>query len=512
MTRRSWFTPALVFVLLLALLLTWAIGTPLFGAPDEPAHLFKAYGTAHGQATGEVITEELSNIRRFDVPDELGFSAGIMCWVFQPDVSVGCETPDRAPAGESTAAVYPPFWYAIVGGGARALGQDTSQRAYRAIAASLCAALVALSVGFALRSRARRFTPLVLLGLPPMALFLAGSVNPSGFEIAGFVLLWTMCLHVDHERAPTAFGGALVGGLVAMLLMSRFASAIWVAAGAAVVVLLLGITGLKRFLNRSFLVPALGLSGAAVVLLLAWSRYADAQAEDPRLATDAPLGDVIRASWERTPGYLRQMIGILGWLDAQLPGYVYLLFAIFTAVAVVGVVRARDVRLLLATVAVCIGVIVVPIVINVVSAHSAGLIWQGRYTLPLFAMLVLLGMLGWQRSVERRQGDEGDEGDEGDRSGDERAALFVSVVAVTCFAVAEVAGFWQMLRRFAVGSNGKIWLDDPLGWRPSIAPMPLIALNAVLVVALSVVVVLASRRGSEDPFPPAAAASEPLSR
>lgn len=478
MTRRPWFVPGVVFVLLLGLLLTWTIGTPLFGAPDEPAHLYKAYGTAHGQATGERLTEELSNIRRFDVPEEMGQSPNIMCWIFQAEMPVGCETPGHIGAGESTAAVYPPFWYGIVGGGARVLGQDTSQRAYRAVAGALCAALLAAAVAMALRSSARRFTPLLLLGLTPMTLFLSGSVNPNGFEVAGFLLLWVLCLHAGHERAPTALGGTLVGGLVAVLLLSRFASAIWIATGAAVVVLLLGVTGIRRFLNRQFLVPALGLSGAAVVALLAWSRYAGAEAEDPRLAIDASVGDVISASWERTPEYLRQMIGILGWLDTRLPGYVYALFAVLTLVALVGVVLARDVRLGIATLAVCAGVIVVPIAINVLSASSAGMIWQGRYTLPLFAMLSLLGMLGWQRVQQRHER----------RS----VPIVVGCIASLCFVIAEVAAFWQMLRRFSVGANGKIWLDEPLAWRPSIAPMPLIALNALLVVAVVGVVLAAA--------------------
>ncbi len=478
MTRRPWFVPGVVFVLLVGLLLTWTIGTPLFGAPDEPAHLYKAYGTAHGQATGERLTEELSNIRRFDVPEEMGQSPDINCWVFQAEVSVACESPARVGAGISTAAVYPPFWYGIVGGGARLLGQDTSQRAYRAVAGVLCAALLAVAVAVALRSPSRRFAPLVLLGLTPMTLFLAGSVNPNGFEVAGFVLLWVLCLHAGHERAPTAFGGTVVGGLVAILLLSRFASAIWVSTGAAVVLLVLGVSGLRRFLNRRFLVPALGLGGLAVVMLLAWSRYAGAEAEDPRLATEASVGEVIRASWERTPEYLRQMVGILGWLDTRPPVFVYWLVAITTVVALVGVVLAREVRLGLAALAVCAGVIVVPIAVNVLSAESAGMIWQGRYTLPLFSMLTLLGMLGWQRTSERD---------------DSRATpLVVGLVTATCFVIAEVAAFWQMLRRFTVGASGKIWLDEPLPWRPAIAPMPLIALNAVLVVAVAVVVVCAA--------------------
>jgi hypothetical protein len=470
-----------IFVVLLGLLLTWTIGTPLFAAPDEPAHLYKAYGTAHGQATGTPISEELPNFRRFDVPEEMGQSPGAMCWIFQPEVPVSCETPGRSPAGESTAAVYPPFWYGLVGGGARLLDQDTSQRAYRAIGAALCAALIAAAIAVARRSRAGSTTPLLLLGLAPMTLFLSGSVNPNGFEVAGFLLLWALCLHAGHERAPTRLGGSLVGAIAAMLLLSRFASAIWLLAGAVVMAVVLGVAGLRRFLVRPFLVPAFGITGSAVVVLLAWSRYAGAQAEDPRHATDESTWEIVRTSLDRTPEYLRQMIGILGWLDTRLPWFVYLLFAIVTAVALTGVVMARDTRLLTATALVAAGVIVVPIAVNVLAAGSAGLFWQGRYTLPLFAMLSVLGMSGWQRWLDRRPAEIG-----------RRVSVGIGVVVASCFVVAEVAAFWQMLRRFSVGASGKVWLDEPLPWRPSVAPLTLIAINAVLVVVLAVLVVMSA--------------------
>lgn len=498
MTRHRWRYPALVFALLWALLLTWTIGTPLFAAPDEPGHLYKAYATAHFQTIGEPIDDALSNIRRYDVPAEMGVPPNIRCFVFLEDVSAGCVEPGTVGAGESTAAVYPPFWYALVGGGARLVDQATSQRTYRAMAGALCAMLVTAAFVAVRRSRSRRFAPLLLLGLTPMALFLSASVNPNGFEVAAFVLLWALCLHAGHPRAPTARGGLVVGALLAMVLCSRVTSIMWVLAGTVVVVLALGGTGVRPFLNRRFLVPALGLAALAELSTVVWTRWAGAEIEDPRIATELTTSEVISTTWRNTPEYLRQMIGILGWLDTRLPWFVYLLFAIFTAVVVAGVVWSRDRRLIVAAVAAIGGVIVIPFAINITSAASAGIIWQGRYTLPLYASLSLLGILGWTAV--------------GDRRPDLRLGTAVGVVAVVCFAVAEVAAFWQMLRRFSVGAGGKIWLVQPLGWSPAIAPMLLIALNACLVGVLSVVLVRAAAVDPGDLFPIGADPSDPNAR
>ncbi len=468
-----------MFTILTGLLITWAVATPLFASPDEAAHLYKAYATAHGEMLGEPIEDVSTNIRRFDVPDEMGQPRNISCFVFRAEVSAGCVERERSAAGESTAAVYPPFWYGIVGGGARLLGADTSQRVYRAVAAALCAALIAAAFAVARRSRARALTPLLLLGLTPMTLFLSGSVNPNGFEIAAFLLLWALCLHLDHPAASTITGGLLAGGLAAVTLLSRFAAAVWVVAACVVVGLLLGRAGLRRFANRRFLAPAVGLTAASAASIVAWSAYADPIIDDSRVASSWSSWRVVIDTLSHLPKLSKQMIGVLGWLDTELPWFAYVSFAVLTAVAVAGIVLSGRRPLWLAGAAAAILLVVVPVITNVVSAPTAGLVWQGRYSLPLFAAFGVFGMLGWQEVI--------------DRSGP--AALpWVRISACGLFAIAEVAAFWQALRRFAVGAHGKIWLTEPLSWRPAVAPMALIALNALLVTGLCTVLLAATKQ------------------
>jgi Predicted membrane protein (DUF2142) len=477
---RSLWYPASLFGVLLALFLTWNMATPLFASPDEPAHLYKAYGTAHGEMLGTPIPDQPSNIRLFDVPLTMG-QPNVMCYFFVPEQPADCATGSSS-AGVSAAAVYPPFWYAIVGGGARVIDAD-DQRVYRAVAAALCAALIAAAFAFARRSSAARLSPLLFLALPPMALFLAGTVNPNGFEIAAFLLLWTLCLHISHPRAATRQSGLLVGLLVATVLLSRFASLIWVAASVVVVLLLVGWTGAKRFLNARFLVPAIGSSIAAIAALFAWSVYAGAEATDERIASDWTRSHVFTYTVRRLPEYTRQMIGVLGWLDTRMPRVTYGAFAIITLVAVIGVITSRNRRLMLATAAVFIGLATVPVIINVISAPTAGLIWQGRYALPLYAGLGVLGMIGWHETSAR---------------GGTRQIPMVRIGVSALFVVAEVAGFWQTLRRFTVGAHGKVWLDGPLAWNPPIAPLPLIAINAVIVAAFVTLVLAGTARRPFD--------------
>jgi hypothetical protein len=116
-------------------------------------------------------------------------------------------------------------------------------------------------------------SPFLLIGLTPMAVFLAGTLNPNAFEIAGFILAWSLVLHLPSARAASVRAGAIVGSLVAALLLSRFASAVWVALGALIALTIVGFNRV-RTLGWRFFGPALGLTAAALAALAAWTAYA----------------------------------------------------------------------------------------------------------------------------------------------------------------------------------------------------------------------------------------------
>jgi hypothetical protein len=87
-TRLAVFV-SIVFVALLALLATWAVAIPRFAVPDEPAHWYKAYGTATGQGIGVEFPGLPDNIREYDTPDEMGIT-DLRCYFGQPDVPAAC--------------------------------------------------------------------------------------------------------------------------------------------------------------------------------------------------------------------------------------------------------------------------------------------------------------------------------------------------------------------------------------------------------------------------------------
>lgn len=482
-TRRLVVVVAAVFALLLGVLATWVVAIPRFAVPDEPAHWYKAYGTAHGQGIGEVDDRFPDNIRAYDAPYEMGIT-DLRCYFGLPDIPASCANAitDKA---ISTAALAPPFWYAIVGGAARLLGVDTSQRAYRLIGAAICAGLIAVAFGVAAASRVRHVMPLLLVGLTPMTLFVSAGVNPNGFEITAFMLAWSLLLLVQPSTRPSALAGAAVGALAGAAIVSRFAASIWVMSGAIVVCALLGARGLRRFATARFLLPAAALVGLAVGALLWWSRSVGFEVRDDAVASDWSTGRVISYTVGALPEITQQMAGVLGWLDTELPLLAYLAVAAGALVGLVGIVASRDRHLIAATSVLILLLCIVPVLVNVITAPTAGLVWQGRYSLSLFVGFTVLGMLGWDRYVAA--------------SGRYDRARLAAVAASATFVIAEVLAFWQMLRRFTVGASGKIWLVEPLPWSPSVAPMTLIAANALLALSLVVVLLRVSTTPPLDP-------------
>ena len=433
---------------------------------------------------GDPLPGQSPNILHVDVPERMAPPIDLVCYFGQPTVPASCA---QGPHGttDTSAGTYPPFWYALVGGVVRVAGESTHQRAYRFVGALLCAASMAAALTVARRSRAGRFAPLLLLGLTPMAMFLAGGVNPNAFEIAGFALLWSLLLIHDHPRAPTALGGALVGGLAGAMLLARFASAIWLVAALVLAVVVIGRDGLRRFWTRRFVVAAGGVGGAAAALVLWWSRYAGATTDNPATALDWTSGHVVRHTVGLLPELSQEMVGVLGWLDTELPWPVYVLWAAITVVALAGVVAARQARLVVAAAVVVGGLAVVPVAVNVVSAGATGLIWQGRYSLPLFSALGVLGAIGWARASSARPA-----------VGD---AVRIGVAGA--FALGQTVAFWAALRRFTVGSAGKVWLDEPLPWRPGITPMVLVGVHLAAAVTIAVLVLRVPALTEPEPEP-----------
>ena len=237
-----------------------------------------------------------------------------------------------------------------------------------------------------------------------------------------------------------------------------------------VVVVLIGVNPRRRreLFTRGLIAWEVGPTAIALVASWLWALYARIEVKDDQLVNSLTLGSALRQSVDNWPTYMRQTIGVLGWLDTTLPSFVYAAWLAAIVVVVLIHFRTANARGIVALVALAASWLALPLIVNGFTNSRAGLTYQGRYSLPIFVGLVFLPMWGdrsavrWPRLSQR--------------------GLVGLVLALVI--VAEVGAFWQMLRRFTVGADGKVLLTGSLPWEPAVAPMVLIALNAAAMLAV----------------------------
>jgi hypothetical protein len=466
-----------LWLLLTALLSTWAMGTARYGGPDEPAHIIRAAAVASGDLRGDRAPALDAGWRVVTVPAGLG-TGDPSCFRHSADAPAVCAHPEPGQRDDvrvaTSAGTYPPLYYAVVGLTARVIGDRAHAFSYRLGGAIWCALVLTLAIARA-RRRGRGAVPLICL--PPAAWFLFGVVNPNSLEIALAVLSWIAVADLVDLPRPTPRDVAWFAVPAAIAIAIRpIAFVFWTI---AVLVVLAGRAIRMRVQGSGAMWPAVGRElradrrhwivllappAVGVAAVLVWSRWSEITVLDERTASPVAVVTAIRRSFDGTSDTLREIAGSLGWLEFSAPSVVQAMWWGIVGVSAVGGWRAARAQrsmwvgawwMIVAT------VVVFPVVFETVEAGAVGFIWQGRYSIPTAVGALVLGL--WSRPSAR---------------------LHVLLLAVV--GVAEVTTFWYTLRRYTVGIGGSRSLTDAR-WHPPLNPWLLIAMNIALVVAVGLV-------------------------
>ncbi|MFJ9441631.1 DUF2142 domain-containing protein [Kitasatospora sp. NPDC101235] len=487
--RRLW---AGAFAILFALSASWALATPIGGAPDEPAHLIRAAAVARGQVNGTevMVPHEVGGIKGHwaesgvELPriyEDLAETH--LCYAFKPWQSADCAPALKHSPGTAevttSAGRYHPAYYFAVGWPSLLLPGKTAFYLMRLMSAAICSALAASAVVTAAEWRRRSFTLFgVVAATTPMSLFMFGVVNPNGPEIAASILVWSAAVALLMNPDPELLNRRLARlGIGAVVLISiRPLGLIWLP-GAVFFALLLGSRDALRAVLRHRTTWVWG--GVALVtagLALLWSStHPDHSVFNSNLT---PLA-AARKTFDNGLTYIKQMIGYFGWLDAEPPAATLLLWSgVVVALVLLALCYARR-RDALAVLGVLAGIVVIPLVAQAMQARELGMIWQGRYLLPFAVGLPIVcaavcherlpGGFAWRRLLMLCSG---------------------------ALAVADFAGFFWALRRMTV-SNGGSFFISPAHWSPPVGWQPCVLVYAVAVVALGLLVAVPDRQGAD---------------
>ena len=482
---RVWRAFVVVWVLLSALCASWAIATPIGASPDEPAHIVKAASVARGQFIGTPSKDG----HRVTVPAYVARTQLDTCFAFHQERPAECglaplTDPGALTTSYTTAGLYNPVYYLLVGWPTLLL-HDTSGiyavRIVSGIVTSLFAAL-AFSILWGMR---RRAIPLLgfAVAVTPMLLFLGGSVNPNGIEatatLAVFVGIIAAVLDPDRSRLLSRAMIVLAGGAVAV--NTRGLSPLWVLLAILIPFVLVPWRQVVALLRRPPVIAAAAGVVLATIAALAWTVGTNSlynAVENPDQTPQSFLGvgtnplSGFFITLVRTTEYSHGLIGIFGWLDTPAPPEVFFIWS-----ALVGILLAAALVLLRSRMLVFAWVlfgafILLPPIVQAAYITGGGIIWQGRYNMPLFLCLLvgLSVVLGRRIRVERAP------------------AIWrrFGWLVVIVLAFGQVYAFENTLRRYSVTPIGSLkqFLFGTPAWAPPGGNLLwLLVFTAVVVVA-----------------------------
>ena len=217
-----------------------------------------------------------------------------------------------------------PLYYTLVGWPSLAFPDQTGWFLMRLVNAVLCSAFLA-SGAYVLFSMCRR--PLVLaaglfVGLTPLAVDLAGSVNPSGLEVATAFCVWAVVLALVHGTSSLPPRRVIGIGAVSSvaLVASREPGFVWIVL--AVALALISATSERRaeFVRARSTRVLLACAAGATIVMAGWSvafRSFDTFHTPPASATG--FGPAVSASYRHVGRLLQQTLAYLGYLSIAPP-------------------------------------------------------------------------------------------------------------------------------------------------------------------------------------------------
>jgi hypothetical protein len=474
--------PFVVFALLGTL---WSLASPVFSVPDEPAHATKAIAQVRGQVIGYTVPGVKHIV--VDLPDGYEYPPHILCFATQTDVPANCNgvevgDPDGQDWFNTWVGAYNPAYYYLVGWPSLLFDGNASIYAMRIASSLLGAALLAWAFQAAASGARSRWMPVgVAFAAAPMSMYLIGSVNPQGAEIAAAVAVWVGLLRLLQTfREPVErpvlsrtwlWAGVTIASIV--LVTARALGPLWLVIIVALCILASGWRPVRRLFTTASSYWWLAAIAAGGLFSIGWTLSGGSLSNQAE-ASDAPLvnGTFLqgfRYMLRMAPDHVQQAIGYFGWFDAALPVWAYWLFiAAFAVIVALAFIATRR-RSVLSLSAVVLAALFVPALVQGYSVHQTGVIWQGRYGLFLYLGITIVAAWLLSRDAPAL----------GYLA--PRAAWVVSTLLASYGLVA----FGLVMVRYVIGGQSPFgqMLSDPQ-WQPPLGWPALVGAYAVASVAL----------------------------
>lgn len=366
----------------------WILTVPPFRGVDEFDHAYRAAGAATGQWR---LTEPASDGRGMEVivPADLVAAASAQCdWLPYPGPD-NCfpiaEVGDDEVVIATSAALYNPVWYAVVGQAGRPFEGATSLYAMRIATALVCALGVGVAAwALALRRPGRWTRCGFLAALTPVWIYSTVVPGPNGPEMAAGLMLWMSLLAVFDPEVSLRYDRPLLclaGCAACVLATLRLLGPMWLGLVVLAVAVVVGHRHVLAVIHRRAGWWA-GVSGVVVAAVVAGSWWSldqgltgtslDVQGQGPM-----PEFEVGTKPFAWTLG----MIAAFPLRRETAHPAVYMCTSLALGFVLVAAVMRARARYRAALIVMLTLVVVLPVLLTAATMEQQGVIWQGRYQL-----------------------------------------------------------------------------------------------------------------------------------
>ena len=366
--------------------LAWVLATPLFAAPDEPAHVVRAASVGRGQLLGttppkDQLVPPIGDAATVVTAPGIYRSANnVACYVWQSKTPAGCFwfAGSRAETHvETYVGHHSPAYYAPVGFLSRVLRPGVGQVYLMRIIGMLAIAALLAS---ALETLRRTLVPMwagtgFAIALSPMVLFLGATVSPSGLEVGAAIGVW---VH-GSVLAREADGGVdprlvdRLGIAASLLVLARALSPLWVAVVGLVLVVLTTRAGLRALVHSRRVRIWAGVLAVCAATQLWWYAYGHPLSHFVGTPVHESGLALVRTSFGKSGDTLREMIGVFGWLDTRAPGVTYLVWLLALGAILALALAVASARFVWALLAATAATVVIPVLVEAAGARRGRL-------------------------------------------------------------------------------------------------------------------------------------------
>lgn len=466
---RSWWL-LLTPLALLAVLLTWAVTSPVGSSPDDDYHLSSIW-CAGGERSGTCeIDPGNAGVRL--VPESVGFAHE--CFAYDATVTADCSedlsanvvATDRL---NNVQGLYPGGFYRVMG---LLVGPDEvrSVLAMRVLNALIAAGLLALALRVLTPGIRSALLVVVVVLYIPLGLFIVPSTNPSSWTLTGITYLWAFALALAHRtdwRSRRTWVLAAATLLSAWLAIgSRVDAAAYVALVVTVVLVLTGFQRARRAWVSTTLLVVIALVGLAQ-----FATFGNPGSDGgERMGGTEPGAGLLLTNIVYLPVYLIGALGsmALGWNDTYIPPMVFVFGTLALGALAYRGMQRLSARKAAASLLALVALVVVPLVFLQREGLGVGEVVQARYLFPLMVVLCATLSLPVTYAKARAPG----------------LALPRAAAWTIGFAMATTASIslWVNAHRYAAGSTrGLFDLDLQMDWTGLLSvPLPLVVAIGVL--------------------------------